>query len=108
MNLKTVLYDYSKISVDGSQEQKDFKKEIDIGNAIYLFYKDNDCLYIGQTGVSLQNRCYKNSPNHAEKDWFKEANKIHIIQVEDLDGFNRQNIESTFITAYRPENNKKA
>lgn len=109
MKLKTVKYEYSKISIDKSNEQIQFKKEIDIRNVIYFFFKDDKCLYIGETGATLKERCYKNTPKHSEKDWFKSANTIYIMQLDmEIGDIARQTLESTFILAYRPVNNKKA
>lgn len=108
MELKTVKYDYSKIIIDNSKEQKYFRKEISVTNIIYLFHKNSECLYIGETGTSLYDRCYVHTPKHSEKTWFKEANIIHIIELdEEIDVIARQALESSFILAYRPKFNKK-
>ena len=81
MNLKIIEYDYSKISVKNSDEEKSFKEDVSVNrNIIYFFYKDEKCLYVGETKCTLADRCYKNTPKHSEKDWFKEANKIYIIE----------------------------
>lgn len=113
MELKTISYKHSEISVNNSPEQITFKNDIEISNIIYLFYKDNECLYVGETSNTLHDRCYKNSPKHFGQEWFREANMIHIIKLDVLpdntaNNMARQAIESIFILAYRPKYNKKA
>lgn len=109
MKLKTVRYNSSLLK-PRSAELKEFKKEIsDKGNIIYLFYKNSKCLYIGETSTSLEDRCYKNTPKHAKKIWFKQSNRIHIIKLDKkLDNIARQALESAFILSHRPRYNKKA
>ena len=71
-------------------------------------YVANLGLYIGETGTSLKDRCYKHTPKESEQPWFKKGNLIHIIELgEDIDIIARQAIESSFILAYRPKYNKK-
>lgn len=109
MKLKTVEYDYSKMSINKFKEQEQFKNNINVTNIIYLFYEDDVCLYIGETGTSLKDRVYRNTPKHSGKEWFKKANIIHIIELDKcIDDICRQALESIFILAYRPEYNKKA
>ena len=102
MELKTLKYNHCDETIE------EFKKEISVSNIIYLFYKDSECLYIGETGTSLKDRCYKHTPKESEQPWFKKGNLIHIIELgEDIDIIARQAIESSFILAYRPKYNKK-
>ena len=108
MKLKTVEYDYSMITTDKSIE-KNFKNAINVSNIIYLFYKDTECLYIGETGTSLKDRWYRHTPKELDEEWVKQGNKIHIIELDEVvDNIARQALESSFILAYRPEYNKKA
>lgn len=109
MKLITINYDYSKIINSKSQERDAFKKSTSASNVIYFFYDNSNCLYIGETSASLYDRCFTNTPKHSTKEWFKKANKIHIIELEnDVDDIGRQALESSFILAFRPINNKKA
>lgn len=106
MTLMTVKYDFQLLKND--EELEKFKAEIDIMNIIYLFFKDYECLYIGETNTSLKERCYTHSPKHSGQKWFKEGNQIHIIQLDNkIDKIARQLLEGVFILAYRPKNNKK-
>lgn len=106
MIVKTVKYNFQLLKKD--EELEKFKAEIDIKNIIYLFFKGNKCLYIGETNTSLKERCYTHSPKHSRQKWFKEGNQIHIIQLDDeIDKIARQALEGVFILAYRPINNKK-
>ncbi|HFC9206763.1 TPA: hypothetical protein ACF0PM_002222 [Clostridium perfringens] len=108
MKLKTVHYDANKL-IKGSEELEAFKESISDKNVLYLFFKDNECFYIGETSCTLKDRCYKNSKKHHEQEWFKECNTIHIIVLDDnIDDIARGTLESTFILAYRPKYNKKA
>jgi predicted GIY-YIG superfamily endonuclease len=101
MELKTVKYNYYCLNPE-------FKNEISVSNIIYLFYKNSDCLYIGETNTSLSDRCYRHTPKESDKPWFKEGNLIHIIKLDaNIDNIARQALESSFILAYRPKYNKK-
>lgn len=53
MTLMTVKYDFQLLKND-SKELEKFKAEIDIKIIIYLFFKDDECLYIGETNTSLK------------------------------------------------------
>lgn len=106
MIVKTVKYHFQLLKKD--EELEKFKEEIDMKNIIYLFFKDDECLYIGETNTSLKERCYRHSPNHSGQEWFKEGNQIHIIQLDNkIDKIARQVLEGVFILAYRPKNNIK-
>lgn len=107
MELNTVKYEYSNL-VTNKENENDFKNAIKISNVIYLFYYNSDCLYIGETGTSLFDRCYKHTPKEIEKEWVKEGNQIHIIKLDsNIDTIARQALESSFILVYRPKYNKK-
>ncbi|NNU95811.1 MULTISPECIES: GIY-YIG nuclease family protein [Bacillota] len=107
MELKTVKYNYCNL-VSNKQDIQKFKEEISVSNIIYLFYNNSECLYIGETGTSLNDRCYKHTPKESDKPWFKEGNLIHIIKLDEkIDIIARQALESSFILAYRPKYNKK-
>ncbi|HHQ4326830.1 TPA: GIY-YIG nuclease family protein [Clostridium perfringens] len=109
MQVKTVHYDSTKLVKDNPELLKEFKEKISISNILYLFFKDNECLYIGETAPSLKARCYQHTPKESESAWFIEGNRIHIIQLDDnIDKIARGTLESTFILAYRPKYNKKA
>lgn len=107
MELKTVKYNAKEMK-PRSKVRKQFKNQTSDINIIYFFYKETNCLYIGQTDVSLYNRCYVNTPKESKQPWFTEANLIHIIKLdENIDDIARQALESSFIMAYRPKYNKK-
>lgn len=112
MKLETVKYSYHDVSKKNSEAMKALKKSINISNIIYLFFNDDECLYIGETDTSLKDRCYKHTPKESESEWFKESNLIHIIKLDDsknsIDKIARGALESSFILAYRPKYNKKA
>lgn len=50
MEVKTIQYDSEELKRNNEKIDK-FKKDISIGNIIYLFYFNNDCLYIGESGI---------------------------------------------------------
>ena len=108
MQFYTIKYDPSKITT-GSAEYQKLYIETSIANVVYFFYKDDECLYIGETGTSLSDRIFKHTPKHLIQPWFKEGNKIFQIELgSGIDGIARGTIEATFILAYRPKYNKKA
>lgn len=49
MQLKTISYAPKKI-IKKSEELQAFKDSISDENVLYLFFKDNECLYVGETG----------------------------------------------------------
>ena len=108
MKFHTIKYDPSKI-ITGSVEYKKLHKETSIANVVYFFYKDGECLYIGETGTSLADRIFKHSPKHRIQPWFNEGNIIFQIELDScIDDIARETIEATFILAYRPKYNQKA
>ena len=108
MKLHTVFYQAIDLK-PRSSARKEFTNNTSLSNVIYLFYKDEECLYIGETGVSLADRIYVHTPKEQSSPWYKEGNTIHIIQLDKtLDDIARQALESAFILAYRPKYNKKA
>lgn len=107
MKLKTVKYNFCDLDCN-KQEEKEFRKQISVSNIIYLFYKGSKCLYVGETGTSLEDRCYKHTTKESHQKWFKEGNLIHIIKLDkEIDNIARQSLESVFILAHRPKYNKK-
>lgn len=108
MKFHTIKYDPSKI-ITSSAEYKKLHKETSIANVVYFFYKDDACLYIGETGTSLSDRIFKHTPKHLIQPWFKEGNTIFQIELDSgIDGIARETIEAIFILAYRPKYNQKA
>lgn len=107
MELKTVKYNAEEM-IPYSKTRKQFKEQTSDSNIIYLFYNKNECLYIGQTDVSLYERCYRNTPKESDQPWFKEGDTIYIIKLDDnIDDISRQGLESCFILVHRPKYNKK-
>lgn len=108
MKLRTVHYCATELK-PRSTARKQFSKSVSLENVIYLFFRDNECLYIGETRVSLANRIFVNTPKEASSPWYKEANTIQLIQFDDaVDDIARQTLESALILAYRPKYVKKA
>lgn len=107
MELKTVKYNEEEMK-PYSEARKLFKEQTSDSNIIYLFYNKTECLYIGETSVSLYDRCYVNSPKESEQPWFKEGDTIHIIKLDgSIDNIGRQGLESCFILVNRPKYNRK-
>lgn len=109
MELKTIEYNFN----DAIKRDSDFKKEIKkYTNILYFFYKGEDCLYIGETKVSLYDRCFSNTPKEKDQPWFKEGNKVLIVQLdakddEELQTKYRHALEVLFIVVNNPKYNKK-
>lgn len=107
--MKVFTIDYSYDNLSDIEYLTGFKKQLKLAsNCVYFFFDDNQCLYVGQTGTTLLDRCYKNTPKHCDKDFFKESNKIHIIVLDEvIDQISRETIEAVFVQSYRPPYNKK-
>lgn len=81
-------------------------------NIIYFFYKFNgvnkECLYIGETSLTLYDRCYIHSPKEKDQLWFQQANCIYIIELANfIDDLTRRAMEALLIGIIRPMYNKK-
>lgn len=102
--MKTVQFEFDaqKVKTDGSPEQEEFKNKTQDKNVIYFFLSGEECVYIGETGCSLCDRCFKNTPKHIDKDWFDKCNQALIIKLDDkVNGFARRAIEASFISVYK-------
>ena len=85
-----------------SKARKDFNKQTNISNVLYFFFNNDICYYIGESAVSLHDRCFRNTPKHCKKEWFNKCNKVIIIQLDDKVGnIERHALESSFILAYK-------
>ena len=80
MEVETVEFNPLKVKKSHSKERKKFNDETNKSNIVYLFFGSNKCYYIGETDVSLHDRCFKNTPKHTEKDWFDMC-KIYRLQM---------------------------
>ena len=102
MIVSTVEFEPKDVKKAHSKERELFRKNTDINNVLYLFFGDDKCYYIGETSVSLYDRCFVNTPKYSEKDWFDKCNKIVIIKLDDeLGSIERTALESSFILAYK-------
>ena len=109
MEFKTVNYD-SKIIKEGISHKgrrksddpvKIFSQQLKDQNVLYFFYKDDECLYIGQTGICLWDRIIRHEDPEKDSKWFEEAHKICLIILDKkVDVISRRNLESTFIVNY--------
>ncbi len=107
MKIIMVKYDASKLD-KGSPERKRFKNQTQDTNVIYFFCNNEKCMYIGETKKCLYDRCFKNSPKHKERQWFKESNIIYILQLDSrVDSIARRALEGILIATIRPKYNKK-
>lgn len=107
--------DVKKITYDPSKSKEELKKDLDelknYTNIIYFFYDstNNNCLYIGETGTTLFERCFRHTPKESDSQWFKQADTIFILKLDDtIDNFSRRTIESLFITTHRPQYNAES
>lgn len=115
--MKEIQYDYSKFKKSGRGRcpapETDFKNKIDEDkNVIYFFYNTDgdkkECLYIGETSLTLKDRCYTHSPKEKDRPWFQEGNCVYILQLgENIDDFSRRAVEAVLIASIRPTYNKK-
>lgn len=93
MNLKIVNYNYNALS-------NQFKADIDISDCVYLFFENNVCKYIGETGASLKDRCYTHTPKLSAKPWFSQCDTIKIV-ILDNDEKSRKLIKKSFKCLYQ-------
>lgn len=107
--MKVFTIDYSYDSLTNEIYRTKFQDSLkQASNCVYFFFNNDECLYIGQTGNTLYERCYVNTPKHCDKDFFKESNMIHIIVLDEvIDQISRETIEAVLIQSYRPLYNKK-
>ena len=94
-------------SYDKVERQK-FRKHTNYKNVVYLFYSKGTCIYIGESGSSLYDRCYTHEHPHTDKVWFIDADEVKVIILDDcIDDIARHAIEQTLILSYRPVYNSK-
>ncbi len=85
-----------------------FKKHTNYSNVVYFFFSKGACIYIGESGTTLYDRCYTHENPHTDKSWFVDADEVKVIIFDDcIDDIARHAIEQTFILSYRPANNSK-
>ena len=95
-------YNSTNALVVGSQDYLEFYNNSQSKNIVYFFFKDTECLYIGETENSIFDRCFVNTPKHKDKPWFQNANNIKIIVLEsETDIYHRQLLENAFIVTYK-------
>ena len=102
--MKTVQFEFNAKDVKKarSKARKEFRKETQDTNIIYFFFSGKDCVYIGETGCSLSDRCFTHKERHIDKPWFEKCDQVLIVKLADnVDVFGRRAIESSFILAYK-------
>ena len=106
MTFKEVSYNYNDIAQTLFKKGKrikydpvkQFKNDLKDKNIIYFFYKDDDCLYVGETNTCLWDRIMRHENPEKNSQWFKKGNKIKIIVLDkNIDKYSRRNLESCFI-----------
>jgi len=109
VKLVTIEYD----PIKAIKRNSDFKiKTKDYTNILYFFYKDDSCLYVGESMVSLYKRCFVNTPKEKDEPWFVKGNKVLIIQLDTINDKSlqmkkRHALEALFIVTNNPKYNKK-
>ena len=103
MKVHSVDFNAKKILKKDEEEIKRFRKETNLTNIIYFFFtKRGKCTYIGESKKSLNHRCFKNTPPHIEKSWFKRCNNVVILKLDDdISDIARHTIEQVFILSYK-------
>lgn len=112
MDFVTYKYDPHKLIRDASTYDKKardaFRSHTKDQNVLYFFFGKGDCIYIGESGTSLYDRCYTHENPHTDKSWFADTDEVRIIVLDsNIDLIARQSLEATFILAYRPKENIK-
>lgn len=102
--MKTTEIKFKPLEVQKSwsKARKEFRKSANLSNILYFFFNNDTCYYIGESSVSLNDRCFRNTPKHVKKEWFAKCNKVLIIQLDKkLGDIERRALESSFILAYK-------
>lgn len=68
-----------EINIDG--RNKDAPEACKGNSAIYILYtKDNEILYVGESGESVKTRCTGDgSGSHKNKDWWKDVTYVKYL-----------------------------
>ncbi len=102
MNTTEIIFNPLEVQKRWSKARKEFREKANLSNIIYFFFDNSECYYIGESSISLTDRCFKNTPKHSKKGWFNHCDKVVIIQLEDEFGdIERHALESSFILAYK-------
>lgn len=111
MKLMTIKYCPNKAKQKSSSFKTRTKK---LTNIVYFFYENDKCLYVGETGCTLYERCFVNTPKEADEKWFNEGNTVYIIQLDKEEGEDdkivsrrRRMVEALFIVTNNPKYNEK-
>lgn len=68
----------------------------------YLYNKNNEIIYIGETGKSVKSRLFcDGSGSHCNKRWFSEVEYVKYYKDENMKYDYRKMIERTLILYYR-------
>ena len=109
--MKLISIEYN--CTTATRKNSSFKKDTrELKNIVYFFYKDEECLYVGESSASLYERCFIHSPKEKKQKWFKEGNKIWIIQLDNQENELittrcRRALEAMFIVINHPKYNLK-
>lgn len=102
MKITEIKFNPLEVQKSWSKERKEFRTKANLSNIIYFFFDNDECYYIGESSISLNDRCFRNTPKHVKKEWFVKCNKVLIIQLDDkLGDIERHALESSFILAYK-------
>lgn len=102
VDCSTVFYSFDELC---GAKLSEFKKSVNKTNIVYFFCKESECLYIGETGTSLHDRIFKHTTKEKNQPWFKEADRIHIISLDDDNMRNRKALEALVIVLFNPRYN---
>ena len=109
MEVQEIRYSASSALKEGSAFRCESKL---LKNIVYFFYKDDRCLYVGESGRSLFDRCFIHTHKEKNSVWFKEGNRVVIIGLDnfgdDIENMkSRQALKAVFILTNKPKYNKK-
>jgi hypothetical protein len=90
-------------------DEQNFKDSIskELYTSCYIFYSDEDVLYVGQSEISTFDRCYVNgSSKHSRKEWWSLVKKLKIVNCTLLNDNLRKVLERVLIVTEKPTQNK--
>jgi hypothetical protein len=87
MELSDEIYKYSAQIIENitwtSIRKEDAEVKSEKGSFVYVAYNGEQCLYVGETNVSLQARFKKNGNSaHCKKPWYKKVTKVEYCRWE--------------------------
>lgn len=73
--------------------------------SVYVYYQDDNALYVGVTGGPVKGRIHFQTSPHKKRRWWKSWTHMRFCQISDQT--DRIYLELLLIVAYKPLENKR-